>query len=51
MLISSGRAALLLITPTSHHRLLFRRGDKEHLVTMAIRHVIAGIACPRRAAA
>jgi hypothetical protein len=28
-LISSGLAAMLLIAPTSQHRLLFRRGDKE----------------------
>jgi O-antigen/teichoic acid export membrane protein len=43
-LISSAMAALLLIAPTSHHRLLFRRGDKAHLVTMANRYVIAGLA-------
>ena len=43
-LISSGFAAMLLIAPTSQHRLLFRRGDKEHLVAVANRLVIAGLA-------
>src|SRR5215210_5832314 len=31
--LAAGAAAMLLIAPTSHHRLLFRCGDKEHLVT------------------
>jgi O-antigen/teichoic acid export membrane protein len=44
-LIASGAAALLLIAPTSYHRLLFRRGDKEHLVEMANRFTIAGLVC------
>ena len=44
-LISSGFAALLLIAPSSYHRLLFRRGEKEHLVTVANRPVIAGLGC------
>jgi predicted membrane channel-forming protein YqfA (hemolysin III family) len=44
-LIASGAAAVFLIAPTSYHRLLFRRGDKEYLVDMANRFVIAGLAC------
>src|SRR3954453_10030368 len=31
LMVTAG-AAVLLIAPTSWHRLLFRRGDKEHLV-------------------
>jgi hypothetical protein len=37
-----GAAAVLLIAPTSHHRLLFRCGDKERLVMVANRYAIAG---------
>jgi hypothetical protein len=44
-LIASGAAAMLLIAPTSYHRLLFRRGDKQHLVEMSNRFTIAGLAC------
>lgn len=35
---------MLLIAPTAHHRILFRRGDKEHLVTVANRFTLAGLA-------
>src|SRR3954462_1501229 len=38
-------AAMLLIAPTAHHRILFRCGDKEHIVRMANRYAIAGLAC------
>src|SRR5215208_7659708 len=31
-LLAAGGAAILLITPTAYHRILFRCGDKEHLV-------------------
>jgi len=36
---------MLLIVPTSHHRVLFRCGDKDHLVRIANRYAIAGLAC------
>jgi hypothetical protein len=39
----AGAAALLLIAPTAHHRLLFRLGDKEHLVEVANQMTIAGL--------
>jgi Family of unknown function (DUF6328) len=42
-LLSSGAAALLLIAPTSHHRIVFRHGDKEHLVRAANRLTILGL--------
>src|SRR3954469_21598755 len=42
--LAAGAAAMLLIAPTSHHRLLFRCGDKEHLVVVANRYAIAGLA-------
>jgi hypothetical protein len=42
-LILAGLAAMLLIAPTSHHRLLFRCGDKERLVMVANRYAIAGL--------
>jgi hypothetical protein len=42
-LMLAGVAAMLLIAPTSHHRLLFRWGDKERLVMVANRYAIAGL--------
>jgi hypothetical protein len=39
----AGAAAVLLIAPTAYHRVLFRLGDKEHLVTVANRFTIAGL--------
>jgi len=45
VLAVSGAAAMLLIAPTSHHRILFRCGDKPHLVRSANRYAIAGLAC------
>src|SRR5829696_5628484 len=42
-LMLAGAAAVLLIAPTSHHRLLFRCGDKERLVLIANRYAIAGL--------
>src|SRR3954463_6567753 len=42
-LMLAGAAAILLIAPTSHHRLLFRCGDKERLVMVANRYAIAGL--------
>jgi hypothetical protein len=44
-LLASGAAAILLIAPTAHHRILFRLGDKEHLVMVANRFTLAGLAC------
>jgi len=39
----SATAAILLIAPTAYHRLLFRQGDKEFLVTVANRLTLAGL--------
>jgi hypothetical protein len=39
----AGAAAMLLIAPTAHHRILFRCGDKERLVRIANRYAIAGL--------
>jgi hypothetical protein len=44
-LAAAGAAAMLLIAPSSHHRILFRCGDKEHIVRMSNRYAIAGLAC------
>ena len=44
-MLAAGAAAMLLIAPTAYHRLLFRLGDKEHLVTVANRYTLAGLAC------
>jgi hypothetical protein len=41
----AGCAAMLLIAPTAHHRVLFRCGDKPHLVRLANRYAMAGLAC------
>jgi phosphoglycerol transferase MdoB-like AlkP superfamily enzyme len=42
-LLATGAAAVLLIAPTAYHRLLFRLGDKEHLVQVANRFTLAGL--------
>jgi amino acid transporter len=42
-LLATGAAAVMLIAPTAYHRILFRRGDKEHLVRMANRFVVIGL--------
>jgi hypothetical protein len=44
-LLVTGAAAVLLIAPTAYHRILFRLGDKEHLVMVANRLTLAGLAC------
>jgi hypothetical protein len=44
-LLAAGAAAMLLIAPTAYHRILFRRGDKEHLVLVANRMTLGGLAC------
>jgi uncharacterized protein DUF6328 len=44
-LLLTGAAAVLLIAPTAYHRILFRLGDKEHLVQVANRFTLAGLAC------
>jgi hypothetical protein len=42
-LVSAGAASALLIAPTAYHRMLFRRGEKRHLVFTANRWVIVGL--------
>ena len=44
-LLASGAAAILLIAPTAYHSILFRQGDKEHLVAVANRFTLAGLTC------
>jgi hypothetical protein len=44
-LLVTGAAAVLLIAPTAYHRILFRLGDKEHLVMVANRLTLAGLLC------
>jgi hypothetical protein len=41
--VLAGVAAFLLMAPTAYHRVLFRRGDKRYLVTIANRLTIAGL--------
>ena len=43
VLLCTALASLLLIAPTIHHRILFRRRDKEHLVLSSNRLTIAGL--------
>jgi len=38
-------AAVLMITPTSFHRLRFRKGDKEAILRASNRLILGGIAC------
>jgi len=42
-LLAAGTAVMLLTAPTSHHRILFQRGDKEHLVRLANRLTVLGL--------
>jgi O-antigen/teichoic acid export membrane protein len=42
---STALAAVLMITPTSFHRLRFRKGDKEQIIRTSNRLILAGIAC------
>lgn len=42
-LVCSALSAAFLIAPGMNHRLLFRRGDKEHLVEVANRLAIVGL--------
>src|SRR3954452_2482723 len=44
-LLVTGAAAVLLIAPTAYHRILFRLGDKEHLIVVANRFTMAGLFC------
>jgi hypothetical protein len=44
-LLAAGAAAVVLMAPTAHHRILFRCGDKEHLVTVSNRYTLLGLAC------
>ena len=43
-LLSTSCAIVLFMTPTSYHRLRFREGDKEQILTTSNRLSIAGIA-------
>jgi hypothetical protein len=43
-LLFAALASGLLIAPSAYHRLNFRRGDKEHIVEMAARLTIGGLA-------
>ncbi len=43
-LMAAGGAAVMLIAPTSYHRIMFRLGDKEHLVVIANRLTMIGLA-------
>src|SRR3954452_21255985 len=42
-LLATGAAAILLIAPTAYHRIVFRCGDKEHLVIVANRCTLSGL--------
>jgi hypothetical protein len=44
ILMGTAIATALLIAPSAYHRLLFRQQDKEHLVQIANRLTIAGLA-------
>ena len=43
-LVSAAATLIMLTAPTSWHRILFRQGDKEHLVKVANRFMLAGLA-------
>jgi hypothetical protein len=43
-LLAAGLTVVCLTAPGAYHRLLFRRGEKEYLVTIANRFTLAGLA-------
>jgi uncharacterized membrane protein len=43
-LLAAVAAAVLLMAPTAYHRVLFKQGDKEHLVRVANRLTMIGLA-------
>ena len=43
-LIAAATTLIMLTAPTSWHRILFRQGDKEHLVEIANRFTLLGLA-------
>jgi hypothetical protein len=42
-LLCAALASAFLIAPTVHHRLMFRRQDKEHLVQVSNRQTVIGV--------
>src|SRR5690242_827269 len=42
-LLATGASAILLITPTAYHRILFQKGDKVYLVSVANRLTMMGL--------
>jgi uncharacterized membrane protein YbhN (UPF0104 family) len=42
-LLCAALASAFLIAPTAHHRLMFRRQDKEHLVQVSNRQTVVGL--------
>ena len=42
-LVAAATTLIMLTAPTSWHRILFRHGDKEHLVTVANRFMLVGL--------
>lgn len=44
-LLLAGLSSALLITPSSQHRWLFRKHDKEQLLKRSNRYALAGIVC------
>jgi hypothetical protein len=43
ILLCAALASAFLIAPTVHHRLMFRRQDKDYLVTVANRQAVVGL--------
>jgi Family of unknown function (DUF6328) len=43
-LVAAATTLIMLTAPTSWHRILFRQGDKEHLVEIANRFTVIGLA-------
>jgi small-conductance mechanosensitive channel len=43
-LVAAATTLIMLTAPSSWHRLLFRQGDKEHLVAIANRFTVIGLA-------
>jgi amino acid transporter len=43
-LVSAAAAAAFFIAPSAYHRIMFRQGDKRHMIRLASRMAVAGVA-------
>jgi O-antigen/teichoic acid export membrane protein len=44
-LLAAAAASALFIAPTAFHRLMFKSGDKRHLIAVSSKFAVAGLVC------